>query len=145
MTRGDLVADKAEEWIDVPFKWQGRVRSGCDCKGLPAGIAKELNFPEADSIYALAGDYIEGKVPIGRLLSGLKELFDKIPVSERQRGDLLLCKFGGAPQHLAIYAPKDGKPNRAIEAMPFGPWKVRPAYWPEHRIDSCWRWRNASP
>jgi cell wall-associated NlpC family hydrolase len=136
------VADKAEEWIGVPFRWQGRVRAGCDCRGLIAGVAKELNRPEAGSLEALAGDY-GVKVPVNRLRMGMERLFDRVPTETRQAGDVLLCRLGGAAQHLAIYAPKPGKPDRAIEAMPKGPAKVRPAHWPAHRIDSVWRWRNA--
>lgn len=132
------VAAKAEKWVGVPFRWQGAVRAGCDCKGLCAGIARELGRPEADSVEALAGDYA-GKVDVRRLKAGLARLFDQ--VTERQPGDLLLLKMGGAAQHLAICAPKDGKPNRVIEAMPHGPGKVRPAHWPAHRVDSIWRWR----
>ena len=130
----------AETWIDVPFAWQGRVRAGCDCKGLVAGIAKEMGRPEADSLEALAGDY-GGKVDPARLRAGLARLFDR--VSDRQPGDVLLLRMGGAAQHLAIAAPLDGKPDRIIEAMPTGPGKVRPGKASAGRVDSIWRWRNA--
>lgn len=133
------VAAKAEEWIDVPFHWQGTVRAGCDCKGLVAGIARELGRPEADSVEALAGDY-GGKVDVVRLKAGLARLFDR--VTERQPGDVLLLRMGGVAQHLAIYAPKDGAPDRIIEAMPSGPGRVRPARATPGRIDSIWRWRD---
>lgn len=143
MQTGEQIAACAETWINVPFRWQGCVRAGCDCKGLAAGIAKELGRPEANSLEALAGDY-GGKVPVRRLREGLQRLFDQVAPSDRLPGDLLLCKLGGAAQHLAIYCPTEGKPNRAIEAMPSGPGKVRPAHWPLHRIDSVWRWREAN-
>lgn len=139
---GDQVAAKAEEWIDVPFRWQGTVRAGCDCKGLAAGIARELGRPEADSLEALAGDY-GGKVPTKRLKAGLQRLFDQ--VSERQPGDLLLVRMGGIPQHLAICAPRPGKPTRVIEALCRGPMKVRPSRWPDSAVDSIWRWRPVCP
>lgn len=138
---GERVAAQAEEWIGTPFHWQGAVRAGCDCKGLIAGIARELGRPEADSTELFAADY-NTKVQVGRLRAGLEAMFDRIPVDERQAGDVLLCVHGGVPQHLAIYCPKEGKPNRAIEAMPSGPGKVRPGQWPSHRIDSVWRWRD---
>ncbi len=138
---GLAVAAQAEEWIDIPFRWQGAVRAGCDCKGLVAGVARELNRPEADSVEALAGDY-GGKVDARRLKAGLARLFVQVPKELRQPGDLLLCKYAGAAQHLAIFTPTDKRPNRAIEAMPSGPGKVRPADWSLHRIDSVWRWRD---
>jgi len=133
------VAQIAETWIGVPFRWQGTVRKGCDCKGLIAGIARELGRPEAESMEALAGDY-GGKVDVRRLKSGLCRLFDE--VADRQAGDILLLRYGGAPQHLAIYAPKDGNPDRVIEAMPTGPGQVRPARATMGRIDSIWRWKQ---
>lgn len=136
---GEQIAAKAEEWIDVPFCWQGTVRKGCDCKGLVAGVARELGRPEAASVEALAGDY-GGKVDVNRLKAGLARLFDR--VTDRQPGDVLLLRMGGAAQHLAIYAPTEGAPDRIIEAMPTGPGKVRPSRATMGRIDSIWRWRD---
>jgi hypothetical protein len=52
--------------------------------------------------------------------------------------------MGGFPQHLAIYAPRQGQPDRIIEAMPTGPGKVRPGRAGVKRIDSIWRWRNGN-
>lgn len=141
LSLGEQVAAQAELWIDVPFRWQGTVRAGCDCKGLVAGVARELCRPEADSLEALAGDY-GGKVPTGRLRAGLERLFDRVAPADRRAGDVLLCWIGGAAQHLAIFCPREGKPNRAIEAMPHAPGRVRPSQWPLHRIDSVWRWRE---
>ena len=135
---GAQVAAQAEQWIDTPFRWQGAVRAGCDCKGLIAGLARELGRPEADSVEALAGDY-GGKVDGRRLKAGLARLFDR--VDERQPGDVLLLRMGGMAQHLAIYAPTPVNLDRIIEAMPSGPGKVRPARAKPVRIDSIWRWR----
>lgn len=139
--RGDLVAACAETWIGVPFHWQGRVRAGCDCKGLVAGVAAELDFPEARSLEALAGDY-GLKVPAARLRAGLALLFDRVAAAGRRPGDVLLVLLDARPQHLAIAAPLDGRPARAIEAMPGSAAKVRPATWPDHRVHSAWRWRE---
>jgi cell wall-associated NlpC family hydrolase len=134
----NAVADCAEGWIGTPFKWQGRVRAGCDCKGLVAGIAAELGRPEAQSLEALCGDY-GGKVDAARLKAGLAKLFDR--VTERQAGDVLLLRLGGKPQHLAIAAPNDKEPCRIIEAMPSVS-KVRPGLARAGRVDSIWRWRD---
>lgn len=136
---GAQVAALAEEWLDVPFRWQGTVRAGCDCKGLIAGIARELDRPEADSVEALAGDY-GGKVDVRRLKAGLARLFDQ--AQDRQPGDVLLLRLGGMAQHLAIYTPTEANPDRIIEAMPTGPKRVRPGRAGEGRIDSIWRWRE---
>lgn len=138
---GAEIAAVAEGWVGVPFRWQGSVKAGCDCKGLIAGIAREAGRPEATDPELVAGDY-GGKVDTRRIRATLERLFDRVPTSDRQPGDLLLLRLDGKAQHLAIYAPQPGKPDRAIEAMPSGPAKVRPARWPEHRIDSVWRWRD---
>jgi len=133
------IASCAETWIGVPFKWQGRVRAGCDCKGLVAGVARECGRPEADSLEAIAGDY--GRViDERRLRDGLGRLLDR--VTDRQPGDVLLVKYGGKAQHLAIAAPMPGKPSRVIEAMATGPMMVRPFRRSDAEIDSIWRWRN---
>lgn len=148
---GNAIAAQAELWIDVPFVWQGRVRAGCDCKGLIAGVFAELGLPAADSIEALTGDY--GVVDVTRLRTGLARLFDRVSTRQpalrqaqgdriadgRMPGDILLCRLKGAAQHLAIAAPTDLRPDRAIEAMPAGPGCVRPALWSGARVDSIWR------
>jgi hypothetical protein len=63
-------------------------------------------------------------------------------VTDRQPGDVLLIKYGGKAQHLAIAAPMPGKPSRVIEAMATGPMMVRPFRRSDAEIDSIWRWRN---
>ena len=135
---GAQVAALAEQWIDVPFHWQGTVRKGCDCKGLIVGIARELGRAEAESLEALRGDY-SGKVPVRDLKAGLARLFD--PATDRQPGDVLLLRMGGLAQHLAICAPTETNPDRIIEAMPTGPARVRPGRATLGRIDSIWRWK----
>lgn len=139
--RGALVATRAEEWIGVPYVDQGRIRAGCDCKGLVAGIAAELGFPEGRSIEALAGDY--GRViPERRLRGGLARLFDRVPLYDRLPGDLLLVRTGGKAQHLAIFAPRSGAGGiRVIEALHRGPMQVRQYRRRPDEIDSVWRWR----
>lgn len=141
-SRGALVAAQAEQWIGAPFLWQGRIRAGCDCKGLLAGIAAELGFAEAASVEALCGDY-GGRVPLGRLRQGLARIFDPVAVAERRAGDVLLCRVSGLPQHLAVCAPHPGRPDRVIEALLLAD-KVRPFVRRVSAIDSAWRWRDVT-
>lgn len=135
---GHNIAAEAENWIGVPFKWQGRVKAGCDCKGLIAGVAAACDRKEGESLQAMAGDYGH-KVDTQRLLSGLKVLFDR--ATEIQPGDVLVLNVAGKPQHLAIAAPKEGKPTRAIQALHTGPSKVVVGRVPRAMIHSIWRWR----
>lgn len=133
-----MFAAHAETWIDVPFRWQGCVRAGCDCKGLLTGVAAELDFPEAQSLEALAGDYGH-VVPVARLRTGLARIFDR--VEDRLRGDVLLVKTGGLAQHLAICAPRQNLPWRVIEAMHENVLRVRPFRREPAQVDSVWRWK----
>ena len=135
---GDSIASCAESWVGVPFLWQGRIRAGCDCKGLVAGVARECNRPEADSLEALAGDYSNVINPL-RLRAGLRRLFDE--ATERQPGDVLLIRYKGKAQHLAICAPRPSNALRTIEALDVRPWQVRPFRRADGEIDSIWRWR----
>ena len=137
---GKRIAAEAERWIDTPFHWQGQVRGvGCDCKGLVAGVARACGRAEGNTLEAMAGDYAT-RVPIDKLRLGLERHFDR--VSERQPGDILLVRMAGDPQHLAIAAPTECNPDRAIEAMPTGPKKVRPVRILPHRVAAIYRWRD---
>jgi cell wall-associated NlpC family hydrolase len=150
VSRGTLVAAQAELWVGVPFHWQGRVRAGCDCKGLVAGVAAELGFPEADSLEALVADYGD-VVPAAQLRAGLAAVFDRVPMTLRQAqgdrtgiepGDILLCRVHGRAQHLAIAAPREFSPSRVIEAL-LDARQVRPFKRPVDSVDSAWRWKEA--
>ena len=137
---GQRIAGEAETWIGTPFHWQGRVKAGCDCKGLVAGVAIACGRDEGLSVQALAGDYGE-KVDSDRLVRGLASLFRR--VDDMQAGDVLLLKVGGKPQHLAIYAPKGPSGGlRVIEAMHKGPMQVRPYRRRADEVHSVWRWRD---
>lgn len=117
-TRGELAAAEAREWCGTPFKWQQAVKGpggGCDCKMLVAGVARECGFPEAQSIYADMSAYSPKKpVDCSLLIEGLKAVFDLLPRdSETQIGDVLLLKYKGRPQHVAIVTG----PDKAVHAQ----------------------------
>lgn len=135
---GDRVAAEARTWIGTPFHWQASLEgSGCDCKGLLWGIARELNRPEAASIYANMADYgprFDGKL----LKEGIAALFN--PAVGMKPGDVLLCKWNGQPGHIAIYVGNE----RAVSAVPGAGVKERPlrALFHKFPLDSVWRWRR---
>lgn len=134
-----MIAVEAEAWIGAPFKWQGRVKAGCDCKGLIAGVAKACGRSEGDSLHAIAGDY-GFKVDARRLQRGLAALFDR--ATDILPGDVLLLKVNHKPQHLAIAAPIAGKPTRTIQALHDGPMKVMPVRVTRDMVHSIWRWKE---
>ena len=141
---GDRVVAEARAWVGTPAHWQQSVKGvGCDCKGLIAGVARELGRPEADSLFARKADYREGRIDTQLLRGGLAALFDR--VSGAQRGDIMLLLIGGLPQHLAFVVDADlaGQPSAMIQCTVGGRLGVRERrVLPQDRIDSVWRWRE---
>lgn len=99
MTRADLV-NAARAAIDTPFRHQGRAAgSGMDCAGLLVHVAAAAGIPHLDMA-------AYGRRPKGGML---EQMLDSQPGLRRvfrapQAGDLLLMRFTGEPQHLAICA-----------------------------------------
>lgn len=141
---GEAIAREAESWIGTPFAWQQSAKGkGADCKGLVAGVARELGRPEADSFEAnMAGEYRNGHVPTRALRRGLARLFDR--VDDMQPGDVLLLKVGAKPQHLGIYVGSGRMVHTHIgvgqvRSSPLG--NGGPYSWLT-AIVSIWRWRD---
>jgi NlpC/P60 family putative phage cell wall peptidase len=135
LARSDIVA-AARSWVGTPFHWEASVKGvGCDCKGLIAGVAREIGRPEGDALEAHARAYSR-RIDARELKSGLQRLFDRTDTPHA--GDILLLHVAGKAQHMAIYAG-DGRMihtarglNKVTE-VPVG--KSRP-------IDSIWTWRG---
>lgn len=137
-----MVAAEAHEWLGTPFAWQQSQKGvGCDCKGLLWGVARELGFPEATSLYARVADYSPTRpVPSALLKEGMAAIFD--PVEEMRPGDVLLLKMHGKASHIAIVSSE----TRAIHAQ------IGPKDWVKETslrsllkmfpVDSAWRWRD---
>jgi hypothetical protein len=143
--RGDLVAREVELWDRTPFHPQQAVRGkGVDCKMLPAGIARDLGFPEAGSFYALTTDYNLSKrngLPHKMLLEGLRALFNR--VEDIRPGDILLLKINGHPSHLAIASRTEGRAWHAqIEPNAFVKEASLRALTRMFPLHSVWRWRE---
>lgn len=135
--RQRLLAE-AQTWEGTPFAWQQSAKGqGCDCKGLIAGIARNAGLPEGQSPEALMiGDY-RGRVPTGELRRGLLHLFDK--VDEAQPGDVLLIKFRGKPQHLALYLG-DERMIHCHQRQRDPRTRIERVKWCD--VDSVWSWRE---
>jgi hypothetical protein len=155
-TRGDRFADELITWVRTPMIWQSCVKGlqgGVDCKMLMVGAARECGFPEAQSLYASMADYNKmRRVPTQTLFEGMCSLFDRVPFArgqlvpeEAQRGDILLVRMAGRPQHLAgIVSP--GPQGTAVHVQ------LGPKDWvKETRLDvllrayplhSIFRWRD---
>lgn len=90
----------ARELLGVPYKHQGRSKTGMDCVGV--------------LVYCAARAGLRHKVhdlPMYSTRPNIKEMddalskcdFESIPLAEIKPGDILRVSFGGLPSHFAIY------------------------------------------
>jgi len=125
-TRAQVIA-AARAWLGVRWQHQGRSRAGVDCAGLVIAVAQGLGLTEFDT-----ADY--ARHPDGVTLAATCEAqMRRIKRDAMQPGDVVLMRFDGHPQHLALLA-----------GYPLGGLSVVHAYAParkvvEHRLDSVWR------
>lgn len=122
MLTAETIIAHARETIGTPFAHQGRLCGiALDCAGVAAYVAKCLGveFNEWPGY---------GRIPHQGLL---ESVMDAQPCLDRvysqQSGDILLMKFTGEPQHVAIYAGETI--IHAYETIG----KVV-----EHRLDAVW-------
>ena len=145
----EIVAE-ARTWIGTPVVWEASLKGvGCDCRGLVAGVARELGRPEAAELEARVVGYA-GRIEETALLAGLDRLFLRQAQDERggwslAPGDVLAFRYPNkrrqmTVQHLAIATTEGrmvhaymGDPARVCE-VPIG------AFW-SRRLAGVWRWR----
>lgn len=143
--RGALALDTARQWLGTPVRWEASVRGvGCDCRGLLAGVARELEWPEGAAFEASVVGYAR-HIDDKALIDGLNRLFD--PVAAPRAGDILAFRIKGRVQHLAMHAGPDRALGigRMIHAYQTEPSQVVEvplvSYW-ARRLAGAWRWRN---
>lgn len=122
----DAIIAAARSAIGTPFRHQGRTASkALDCAGLVIHVARTVGIEHADvSGYA--------RRPSGGLLeSTLDEQPNLTRVFDMRPGDILLMRFSGDPQHMAILTADD----TIVHAYAAGR-KVC-----EHRFSAEWRAR----
>ena len=103
----------AREWIDTPYKNQGRTKGvETDCVGLLIGVGQELGY---DTGYE-PKDY--GIIPDPRKLLGrIRNFCDflSFDVNDAYLGDILLITWreqpDGQPHHTAVRAEWKGRPT----------------------------------
>jgi cell wall-associated NlpC family hydrolase len=100
MTRDDILITARTE-IGTPFRHQGRTpKWALDCAGLVCHVACALGLEYFDQ---------QGysKRPSGGLLEAALDgqpCLERVAIDAMQPGDVLLMRFDGDHQHLAIYA-----------------------------------------
>jgi cell wall-associated NlpC family hydrolase len=100
MKGADVVA-AARAYLGVPFRHQGRTPPlALDCAGLFVMVCRDLGLPVID-------EQGYGRNPYKGLLEQCIErqpFLHRVPRDEMREGDVLLMKFDGDPQHIAIHA-----------------------------------------
>lgn len=99
MTADDIIT-AARACIDTPFMHQGRLPGlALDCAGLVIVVAKAIGAEYTDVVgYS--------RSPSGGMLESClcsQPSLDIITGADKQAGDILLIRFAGDPQHLAIF------------------------------------------
>jgi cell wall-associated NlpC family hydrolase len=98
MTQDDII-NAALECIDTPFMHQGRLLGvAMDCAGVVVHVCSRLGIEPVDAV-----GY--GRTPLNGLLEANLEgqqFFTRVGRHEVQPGDVLLMRFLGEPQHIAV-------------------------------------------
>ncbi len=121
----ESIISAAREAIGTPFRHQGRLLGrGLDCAGLGVHVARRLGIEYID-------DVTYGRRPSGGLFENALKIQPSLmivaDIEDRQPGDLLLLRFKGEPQHLAVFTG-DTMIHSYLQAR-----KVC-----EHRLDDQW-------
>jgi cell wall-associated NlpC family hydrolase len=136
VTSRHAIVAEARRWLGTPFAHQGRTHGvGTDCGGLVGGVAVATGvLPSTwwrDVFDPLFAGY--GRQPSNGTLERICESFmRRIDLAEATDGDVLLMRFTGEPQHLAIVVPYAHGGYAAIHAL------LRARMVVEHRLDGLW-------
>src|SRR5208282_1236553 len=101
MTKTDTMIAAARACRSTPFHHQGRKPGvGLDCIGLIVVALRAAGMKVHDR-----NDY--GKRPDGKSLEAALAAHGAAPVSEISAGDVLLFRYDGQPQHVALATGTD--------------------------------------
>lgn len=95
---GALIAERALDWIGVPYQHCAWSRFGCDCTGLLLGIAHELGLTDwVPTSYSRS-------VAKGQLRENLERFCTVVQDGEpMEPGDVVLFEIRGVETHVAIW------------------------------------------
>ena len=124
MTPDDIIA-AARACLGTPFRHQGRLPGiGLDCAGVAVEVARALGCAPLD-----VSGY--GRTPAAGQLEAVLDAqpdLERVDREDRQPGDILLLRFTGEPQHLAILTD-EGTMIHSYEAV---------GTCCEHRLSAVW-------
>ena len=113
MTRDEIIAT-TQSWIGTPYRHQAsRKGIGTDCLGLLRGVWRELVGPEPEALPPYTPNWAKA-LNDETLLNAARSHLVEIPLSQAERGDVLLFRMGlGHPaKHCGILSA----PDRLIHA-----------------------------
>jgi cell wall-associated NlpC family hydrolase len=125
VTTADAVVSEARTWVGVPFRHQGRDRSGVDCIGLPIVVLRQLGVPEFEP----SRDY--PRAPNDDTLLHKHFLRFCTPLPDAVPGCAIALKAQRTFMHVAILTDTDTlihvleKHGQVIEHGFRGMWKTR--------------------
>jgi NlpC/P60 family putative phage cell wall peptidase len=130
MTSRSAIVAEARRWLGTRWQHQGRTLGhGVDCIGLVLEVARACGLTDLSiSEYARRGGG-------GLLHAGLIEHMQPVGLESIQPADVLLMRFDGQPQHVALVTDHPaglGVIHAYLQAR-----KVV-----EHRLDDIWRGRT---
>lgn len=96
------VVDEARTWLDVPWKHQGRLRTGVDCAGVIIKTAQAVGYSEFDIT-----DYTRN-AQLHRLLSYFDEHMDYVNPKDAAPADVGIFRDSAYPCHVGIFSEKNG-------------------------------------
>ena len=125
----DLIIAAAMECEGTPFKHQGRVAGrGLDCAGVLVHVLRSMDLPYNDEM-GYPRTPFDGQLE--NILDSQPSL-ERIPPSEKKRGDVLCMRISSAPQHIAIFLGDiNGHPYIIHGSSEHGKVAV-------HRLDQVW-------
>lgn len=139
--RGEMAVREAREWVGTPVRWEASLKGkGTDCRGLVAGVARELGFPEGDAFAANVAGYAR-LIDEAFLIASLDEIFERAgPDEPLVMGDILAFRIKGKVQHIGIWTGERfihaymSDPAQVVE-VPLG------TFW-RNRLAGAWHWRE---
>jgi len=106
--------EECRSYVGTPYRHQGRSKGvGVDCAGVLDGAARAVGLmppgaaEDADVLRAY------DRAPNGSLDRMLEKYMDRIPLEDRQPGDVALVAWGSTPQHVAIFTT----PRHVVHAV----------------------------